>query len=375
MKQYVKIGNAFFREDAGTLNYVSDTDTLKALKAGTLPYKSESISRGLTFGANTGQSAPGLSFGGQPSPQNQTSQTASLNSGGTESPASTSLNGNQDLQTLFKTKFMETLNGLQNSRLPGLQARQAQIQTQALTAPIPDTSKLDPSGILNAISNRGAEYAPALQSITQEIGNEKSIGLQGIQELNALTSLMKQLSGGEIDTQVTEVNGKKLLINSKTGETIKDLGLSKVPGEGGLNPSTLTKVQTLANSFDSHPIIKLYNEVQNKSISVRGIIDSGVGGPADLALVFEFMKALDPTSVVRESEYARTASDIALLNRIRGKWEKVQTGGAGLTIDEREAIARMAKNFYQAAKKRYTDAFEETRTLARCHTCVYAEDC
>jgi len=53
-----------------------------------------------------------------------------------------------------------------------------------------------------------------------------------------------------------------------------------------------------------------------------------------------------------------------LLNRIRGKYEKILEGGAGLTLDERKAIARMAKNFYNAARTRYIQATTETSALA-----------
>ena len=65
--------------------------------------------------------------------------------------------------------------------------------------------------------------------------------------------------------------------------------------------------RALFGQFRSEPIVKNYNEVLNKKLSVDAIVDKGVGGPADLALVFEFMKALDPTSVVRESEYDAAA--------------------------------------------------------------------
>lgn len=75
----------------------------------------------------------------------------------------------------------------------------------------------------------------------------------------------------------------------------------------GLDNATLTKVESIAKGFDSHKIVQNYNEVQNKFGSIQGIIDLGVGGPGDLALVYDFMKALDPASVVRETEYAVAA--------------------------------------------------------------------
>lgn len=76
---------------------------------------------------------------------------------------------------------------------------------------------------------------------------------------------------------------------------------------GNLPSSVATRIDVLSRSFDSAPIVKQYNEVLNKKQSVEAIVAAGVGGPGDLALVFEFMKALDPTSVVRESEYEAAA--------------------------------------------------------------------
>lgn len=284
---YVKHGNNFYLNDGGSMVLVTDPDTSKSLKAGKLPYRSEAIDRGLTFGGD--------------SPQSQAQTTQRLNSGGIETPAG---QGN-DIDSLFKQKFMEALQGMTNSKVPALEARQRQIQTQMLTAPMPDTSKLDPNSILQAVGNRGKEYSGALDLATQAIGQEKSTAASNIQELNALASLYKQMSGGEIDTQVTEADGQKLLINSKTGETIKVLGASSVPGSN-MNQISDNE-RALMSSFTSNPIVKNYNEIVSQKNYTDLIISNGVGGPGDLALVYTFMKGLDPTSVVRETEYDMAA--------------------------------------------------------------------
>lgn len=65
--------------------------------------------------------------------------------------------------------------------------------------------------------------------------------------------------------------------------------------------------QQYYTNFQSQQAIKDFLVVQNKAKSIDAIIQAGVGGPGDLAIVYEFMKALDPTSVVRESEYASAA--------------------------------------------------------------------
>lgn len=74
----------------------------------------------------------------------------------------------------------------------------------------------------------------------------------------------------------------------------------------GLSPQQLAQVNSLAKKLDDHPTVKDYNAQVNKLDSVSRILE-GVSGPRDLAVVFEFMKGLDPSSVVRESEYDTAA--------------------------------------------------------------------
>lgn len=86
----------------------------------------------------------------------------------------------------------------------------------------------------------------------------------------------------------------------------------------------------------------------------------------DQTLINAFNKLLDPQSVVRESEYARTASDLSVLNRLRGKLGadgKLALGGAGLTQEDREAIARMARNFAAAADVKARTAIDEVASV------------
>jgi hypothetical protein len=58
-----------------------------------------------------------------------------------------------------------------------------------------------------------------------------------------------------------------------------------------------------------------------------------------------FQKILDPTSVVRESEYARSASGQALLSRIEGAADKLVKGGAGVPVSELKQFVSLAEQF------------------------------
>lgn len=108
------------------------------------------------------------------------------------------------------------------------------------------------------------------------------------------------------ETQVVEAAGRKFLINSKTGETIKDLGAVPVGGGGSSNVS-IDNERSLLGQFLGSQIVKDYNVIVSQKLAADRIISNGVGGPADLALVFSFMKSLDPNSVVRETEYDNAA--------------------------------------------------------------------
>lgn len=91
-------------------------------------------------------------------------------------------------------------------------------------------------------------------------------------------------------------------------------------------------------------------EVQNQFRLMQSAIDAARKG--DMAagsqgVLVTFQKILDPTSVVRESEYARSASGQALLSRIEGAAQKLAQGGAGIPVRELESFVALAGQFAQ----------------------------
>ena len=114
---------------------------------------------------------------------------------------------------------------------------------------------------------------------------------------------------------------------------------------------------SLRKEFSAAPEVKNFIEIDSQFKRLdKAMGEAQKGGSlvaVDQALITILNKMLDPSSVVRESEYARTPGDLALLNRIKGKIEKIRTGGAGLTQEDRDAIATMAKNFLVVSKDVY----------------------
>ena len=62
------------------------------------------------------------------------------------------------------------------------------------------------------------------------------------------------------------------------------------------------------------------------------------------AVLVTFQKVLDPTSVVRESEYARSPQGLAIMDRLEGMYEKYKSGGAGVP---RPVLAEMVETARQ----------------------------
>lgn len=123
------------------------------------------------------------------------------------------------------------------------------------------------------------------------------------------------------------------------------------------NARSFTDEQSMRKEFQSIPEVKEFPVIESQIKRLdKAMEESRSGGSmiaVDQALITILNKMLDPASVVRESEYARTPQDMALLNKVKGNIDKLSTGGAGLTAQEREAISRMSRNFYDVAADQY----------------------
>ena len=68
------------------------------------------------------------------------------------------------------------------------------------------------------------------------------------------------------------------------------------------------------------------------------------------AIITTFNKILDPTSVVRETEYARSAHGVSLLQRMEGYRERLSKGGAGIPKAQLQEMVNTAAEFLKRTK-------------------------
>ena len=75
-------------------------------------------------------------------------------------------------------------------------------------------------------------------------------------------------------------------------------------------------------------------------------------GVGDLAMIFGFMKMLDPGSVVRESEFSAAQDTAGLMQKLEVQVEKIQKG-ALLTDKQRTAFLELSKKFMDSGEERF----------------------
>lgn len=125
----------------------------------------------------------------------------------------------------------------------------------------------------------------------------------------------------------------------------------------------------LRKELIANPLVKEFQSISDYANRIDSILSTSLGSKdnkskaiSDQTLVTMFNKMLDPNSVVRESEYARTPEGISALSRLQGFVEKINKGGAGITDKERKDIGTTSKqlldstgNLYNQQLSRYED--------------------
>ena len=142
-----------------------------------------------------------------------------------------------------------------------------------------------------------------------------------------------------------------------------------------LTEAQIKRKDTADNRFYGNSIVK---DFEDASVQINNLINSlnANNWAWDLAWIFQFMKVLDPSSVVREQEFKNAAASAwyAKPNALWQKYVKHGWDGTWLNEAQRGNFAQLAKelikwqaemyNFkYDALKKEYKDAWIDESAL------------
>lgn len=119
----------------------------------------------------------------------------------------------------------------------------------------------------------------------------------------------------------------------------------------------------LRGEFERAPEVKAYRD---SAISLEKM-EHAAGDPSaagDLALIFSYMKVLDPGSTVREGEFATAQNAAGVDGRIQSQYNKI-ISGERLNPGQRSDFLRRARELHQAHRKAYDSAAQQYARLAR----------
>lgn len=151
---------------------------------------------------------------------------------------------------------------------------------------------------------------------------------------------------------------RKLLKEWKTPAQVRQILWLSEDATGKIDDEQFTRQEKLRKEFEWSATVKNYIEaVQQYGWVVTSLWSKT--WPWDMAAIFAFMKTLDPSSVVRESEFNAAAASLGLWEQAKNffSWEKLLKW-AFLTEKWRATFAKIAKQLFDNRK----EAFDERAT-------------
>lgn len=157
-------------------------------------------------------------------------------------------------------------------------------------------------------------------------------------EANAAAEAARLARGLELTTaQIAEIRARtKALVE---GQKLEAKGV--IPADKRPEAEAKLRKEYIDNTKSFQEVGAAYNRLQASEPTAAG----------DLALIFQYMKMLDPGSVVREGEFANAQNAAGIPTRIQNIYNKLLSGER-LSTDQRNQFASQAGKLYEAEKRK-----------------------
>lgn len=150
-------------------------------------------------------------------------------------------------------------------------------------------------------------------------------------------------------------------------------GLRPIRG-GPADPTTSTQRNVQSNrkaeaefrkEFEGRKDVQSFRSARTQFNALRDTaLNPRATAQDDIAVIFQFMKTLDPTSTVREGEFATAQNAGGIPDTIRNAFNKAQNGER-LNPEQRRNMAKTAYRSYQAFRDAYNQTAEQFRGYAK----------
>jgi hypothetical protein len=139
--------------------------------------------------------------------------------------------------------------------------------------------------------------------------------------------------------------------------------------QGGENKPKFSEIASLRKEFTALPPVKNATEITRQYNNVYSLYAQYKQGKLgknafDQALITSLNKVLDPTSVVRESEFDRTSAGQAIWDKLGGYQQKLIQGGSGLTDANRADLVQALTIMKQANDDEVQNIVKEYADIA-----------
>jgi len=145
-------------------------------------------------------------------------------------------------------------------------------------------------------------------------------------------------------------------------------------GAGNKNTTSNRKAEAdFRKEFDGLAEVKNFRTIENQGRTILNLsrdqdarLKSGREPSAqnDIAMIFSYMKMLDPTSVVREGEFATAQNAAGVPDRIRNAFNKAQNGQL-MNPRQRKEMVNSARQAFLAARQTYNERAQQFRGYAQ----------
>lgn len=186
------------------------------------------------------------------------------------------------------------------------------------------------------------------------IGRRRYVGDQVLAEAPDDVSANTQATiNAEAERQRVALGQQASEAAASRGVTMRGQDLTHSDAQARLNQEgdAQGRKDAQANSQLTNTLRDEFNNQSKSFVTVRDFYNrmknAKETGPGDMSLVFSYMKVLDPTSTVREGEYATAANSGGVPASVLAEYNKL-VGGGVLAPELRMQIRSQADSIYQA---------------------------
>ncbi len=115
------------------------------------------------------------------------------------------------------------------------------------------------------------------------------------------------------------------------------------------------------SAFRINPVVRDFENMIGQTANMVASMNQD-SGPGDIAAVYQFMKTLDPSSVVRETEFAMAAKSAGVLPYISNAFQRLEKGEV-LTPEQRVNFQKLMQKYLENKGAQYDRLYDDMKRV------------